>query len=154
MLRLSKLTDYGTVVMTYLARQPDRLHTAGEISGQIQVAIPTVSKLLKKLARQGLVISHRGAKGGYSLARPADAITVVELLDALEGPVGLTECGTSIGTCAQESSCSVRANWQRINVAVREALGGVTLAELAEPNPTWQVVHPPISKRHANSLST
>jgi FeS assembly SUF system regulator len=156
MLRLSKLTDYGTVVMTYLARETERLHTAGEIAGQIHVATPTVAKLLKKLAREGLVASHRGVKGGYSLARPPSAISVVEILDALEGRVGLTECGTSVGTCAQESSCSVRTNWQRINEAVRQALAGVTLAEMAEPNPTWHFISPPVrrSARRDNTLST
>ncbi|MBI3899607.1 MAG: SUF system Fe-S cluster assembly regulator [Gammaproteobacteria bacterium] len=133
MLRLSKLTDYGTVVMTYLARESARLHAASEIATEIQIAAPTVSKILKRLAREGLVVSHRGAKGGYSLARPAREISVVEIIDALEGRVGLTECGTSEGLCSQESSCSIRTNWQSINLAVRHALAGVTLAEMAEP---------------------
>lgn len=149
MLRMSKLTDYGTVVMTFLARESDRLHAASEIAGQIQVAAPTVSKILKILAREGLVVSHRGAKGGYSLARAAGEISMVEIIDALEGPVGLTECGSSPGLCEQESSCSVRANWQRINVAVRQALAGVTLAEMAQPT---YVVRPPVKPARAGAL--
>src|SRR5438045_5377729 len=140
MLRMSKLTDYGTVVMTYLAREKDRLHAVTEVAGAIRVAAPTVSKILKRLTREGLVVSHRGAKGGYSLARAPEKISVVEIIDALEGPLGLTECGSAPGLCVQESLCSVRANWQRINDAVRNALAGVTLAEMAEPE--LPSVHP------------
>lgn len=148
MLRMSKLTDYGTVVMTFLAREPDRVYAASEIAGRVQVTAPTVSKILKILAREGLVVSHRGVKGGYSLARPAAEISMVEIIDALEGPVGLTECGSSPGLCGQESSCSVRANWQRINVAVRQALAGVTLAEMAQPT---YVVSPPVKPVRAGA---
>lgn len=135
MLRISKLTDYGTVVMTYLAKESDRLHAVSEIATKIRVAAPTVSKILKQLAREDLVISHRGAKGGYSLARRPEQISMVEIIDALEGRVGLTECGSSPGLCVQESLCSIRTNWQRINGAVRDALAGVSLAEMAEPDP-------------------
>lgn len=134
MLRISKLTDYGTVVMTYLARENERLHAVSEIATEIRLAAPTVSKILKQLAREGLVVSHRGVKGGYALARRPEHISMVEIIDALEGRVGLTECGSSPGLCAQESGCSIRTNWQRINSAVREALAGVTLAEMAEPD--------------------
>lgn len=144
MLRMSKLTDYGTVVMTYLARESNRLHAASEIAAQIQVSAPTVSKILKMLAREGLVISHRGSKGGYNLARQPRDISMVEIIDALEGPVGLTECGSSPGLCVQEASCSIRGNWQHINTAVRQALAGVTLAQMAQP---VHIVSPPRSVR-------
>lgn len=133
MLRVSKLTDYGTVVMTYLARESEQLHSVTEIASAVRLAAPTVSKILKQLAREGLVVSHRGAKGGYSLARRPESISMVEIIDALEGRVGLTECGSSPGLCSQESACSIRTNWQRINSAVRGALAGVSLAEMAEP---------------------
>lgn len=142
MLRMSKLTDYGTVVMTYLARQDDKLHAASEIAADIRLAAPTVSKILKVLARAGLVISYRGAKGGYSLARRPVDISMVEIIDALEGPVALTECGSAPGLCIQEASCSIRANWQHINSAVRQALAGVTLAQMAQP---VHIVTPPRS---------
>lgn len=130
---MSKLTDYGTVVMTYLAKEPDRLHAVSEIAAHVSVGAATVSKVLKRLVQTGLVTSHRGAKGGYSLARPAGNISMVEIIDALEGPVSLTECGSSPGVCSQESSCSIRGNWQLINGAVRGALAGITLAEMAGP---------------------
>lgn len=135
MLRISKLTDYGTVVLTYLARERTRPCAVSEIAGAIQVAAPTVSKILKQLVREGLVVSQRGAKGGYALARPPEDISVVEVIDALEGRVGLTECGSEPGLCTVESQCSIRSNWQRINGAVRDALAGVSLAEMARPAP-------------------
>lgn len=119
--------------MTYLATESDRLHAASEIAAEIHLAAPTVSKILKMLAREGLVVSHRGPKGGYSLARRPSDISMVEIIDALEGPVGLTECGSNPGLCVQEASCSIRANWQHINAAVRQALAGVTLAQMAQP---------------------
>lgn len=133
MLRMSKLTDYGTVVMTYLASEPGRLHTAAEISARTRVAMPTVSKILKILVRHGLVHSHRGVKGGYTLARSAAEITMAEIIGAMEGPFGLTQCASSPGLCEQEPSCSVRANWQRVNQAIHQALEGVTLAEMIQP---------------------
>ena len=134
MLRMSKLTDYGTVVMTYLAREPDRVHNAAEVASNIHVPQATVSKILKVLARGNLLTPQRGAKGGYSLARRPAEITMADIIDAMEGrPVALTECSGSPGVCVQESSCSVRGNWQRINDAVRGALAGVTLEEMAQP---------------------
>lgn len=133
MLRLSKLTDYGIVVMTYLAREPDRLHAANEVATGTQVALPTVSKLLKHLSRGDLVLSVRGAKGGYRLARDAGDISVAQVVDVLEGPVALTECSTDTGNCSQASVCSIRVNFQRINGAIRGALDGVSLAELVGP---------------------
>lgn len=152
MLRMSKMTDYGTVILTYLAYQPGRLHAASEIAEQVRVALPTVSKVLKTLVHTGLVASHRGTKGGYALARPAEHITVAEILGALEGPIGLTECSSSPGQCIQETSCSVRGNWQRINLAIRKALEEVTLAEMVRPiKPQPVHVAPPKSLRRTNA---
>jgi FeS assembly SUF system regulator len=133
MLRLSKLTDYGTVIMTCMARSPGAVHTAREIADQIQVALPTVSKLLKRLAQGGLLQSYRGASGGYRLARLPDEITVAEIIKALEGPIGLTECSSSPGLCHQEPVCPVRPNWQTINRAILATLERVTLAEMVQP---------------------
>ncbi|MDQ3796801.1 MAG: SUF system Fe-S cluster assembly regulator [Pseudomonadota bacterium] len=133
MLRLSKLTDYGTVIMTYMARKPDALHTAREITDQIHVALPTVSKVLKLLAQEGLLRSYRGVNGGYSLSRAPDRISVAEIIKALEGPIGLTECSSSPGLCHQESVCPIRPNWLKINRAILATLEGITLAEMAQP---------------------
>lgn len=133
MLRVGKLTDYGTVVMTYLAREPEQMRSANDIAAELGLALPTVSKVLKALVHHGLLASHRGAKGGYTLAVPAEAISVAQIIAAIEGPIALTECSDTEGSCDQETGCSVRGNWQRINRAVREALENVSLAELARP---------------------
>lgn len=133
MLRLSKLGDYGTVIMAHMAREPLRVFSAPEIAAAIGVSLPTVSKLLKLLARDGLLISHRGTKGGYTLARSPDEISIVQIIDAVEGRIGMTECSVTAGLCAQESRCMARGSWLRINQVVRSALEGVRLAEFAQP---------------------
>jgi FeS assembly SUF system regulator len=138
MIRMSKLTDYGIVLLVQLAtfrRQgggtdPRASHNARELAEETHLPLPVVSKLLKILAREGILISHRGAKGGYSLARPPEELSVAEVIRVLEGPIALTECGVHPGQCAQETSCSVRAPWQRINEVIVGALREVTVAEL------------------------
>jgi FeS assembly SUF system regulator len=133
MFKLGKLTDYGTVVMTALAARPAALRNAHELATETHVAAPTVSKLLKQLAKSGLVESIRGAHGGYRLARSPDLITVAEVVSALEGPIALTQCSVHDGGCSIESHCGVRGNWRLINSAIRQALESVTLAQMAEP---------------------
>jgi FeS assembly SUF system regulator len=135
MLRLSKLTDYGTVLMTRMARESGRIHTAAELAAALGLGTATVSKLLKLLAGAGLLVSHRGAKGGYTLSRRPDEISVADVIHALEGPIAFTECSGATGTCVQEATCSIRGNWRLINEAVRQALEGVTLAQMARPAP-------------------
>jgi FeS assembly SUF system regulator len=138
MLRLSKLTDYGTVVMTHLAKARHRVLNVAEIASHLSLAAPTVSKILKALAREGLVASQRGVKGGYTLARSPEQITVAQIIRALEGPIALTECSSHPGVCSQELGCSIASNWQKINAAVHGALDSITLADLARP----AVLHP------------
>ena len=131
MLRISKLTDYGTVILARLAGRPERLWTAAEVAEATHIALPTVSKLLKKLQRSGLVMSTRGSHGGYQLAQPAGEITAARILDALEGPFAITECSGSHSTCGLESNCSVGHTWQKVNAAIRRALTDISLAQLA-----------------------
>jgi FeS assembly SUF system regulator len=131
MLRISKLTDYATVILARLAAQPGRRFTAAQLAGETHLAAPTVSKLLKQLHRQGLVNSTRGLRGGYLLSRPAAEINAAQILDALEGPVALTECAGSESHCCIESSCLVGSAWQRVNLAIRRSLQDITLLELA-----------------------
>jgi FeS assembly SUF system regulator len=131
MLRISKLTDYATVVLAALAEQPDQLRTAAALAGRTRIAAPTVSKLLKQLHRAGLLTSTRGLHGGYQLARAPAQITVAAILDALEGPIALTDCSGGHGQCGIEHNCRVAPVWQRLNAAIRRALSDVTLAELA-----------------------
>lgn len=131
MLRISKLTDYGTVILACLAQQPDRMLTATEVADRTKIGLPTVSKLLKKLQRAGLVVSTRGSHGGYQLSQPASEITAARILDALEGPFALTECSGEHSSCGIASSCRVGHTWQRVNAAIRRALTDVTLAQLS-----------------------
>jgi FeS assembly SUF system regulator len=131
MIRLGRLTDYGIVLMSHLAATDDGPHNARDLAAQTQLPLPAVSKLLKLLARAGLLTSSRGAKGGYALARPASEITVPQMIEALEGPIALTDCTLHAGACAQEPSCHVRTPWQQINRAVHDALARIRLCDLA-----------------------
>ncbi len=134
MFRISRLTDYGIVVMAHVAKCNDEdSHNARELAADTQLPAPVVSKILKSLTRAGLLVSQRGSKGGYSLARAPSEIPVVEMITALEGPVGITECTIHPGACAQESNCQVRDPWHRINGALHAALDKITLADLAKP---------------------
>src|SRR6516164_7431500 len=131
MLRISRLTDYATVLLATLAGEPQRVQTASSLAEQTRIAAPTVSKLLKQLQRAGLVTSTRGLHGGYQLARPAAEISAAAILDALEGPVALTDCSAGHGQCDIEQTCRVGRVWQRLNLAIRRSLQEVTLAQLA-----------------------
>ena len=131
---MTKQADYGIVLLTHMARDPERLYAASELSAETQLPMPTVSKVLKALSRGGLLDSHRGVKGGYALARPPREINVADMITALDGPIAFTECiDDAPGECSQEDICRLRANWQRINDAVRFALEGISLAELTHP---------------------
>ena len=148
MLRISKLTDYGTVLLAHLASNQATVRSAADVAAATGIALPTVSKLLKLLARADLVISTRGANGGYRLARAPHEITAADVIDALEGPVSITECSASDGDCEHEGMCSVGDAWQRINVAIRRALQDVTLNDLIRSNspvPTFRFAGLPIT---------
>jgi FeS assembly SUF system regulator len=131
MLRISRLTDYATVLLAALAGEPERVQTAASLAAQTHIAAPTVSKLLKQLQRAGLVSSTRGLHGGYQLARPATQISAAAIIDALEGPLALTDCAAGHGQCGIEETCRVSRVWQRLNLAMRRALYDVSLAQLA-----------------------
>jgi len=133
MLRVSKLTDYATVILTHIAHRPDAVHAASDITTDTGVALPTVSKILKLLAKENILISRRGAKGGYVLAKKASETNIAEIIMAIEGPISMTECTTDNGSCEQESSCEIKGNWNLINRAVYTALEAVTLADLLAP---------------------
>ena len=135
MLRVTKLTDYASVVLSVLAARPDEVLSATGLAEQAGLEVPTVAKVLKPLAQAGLVEAFRGVNGGYRLARDADAISLIEIVEAIEGPLGMTECSIHAGHCGIEHSCGVRANWRRINDVVADALRGVTLAEMLAPIP-------------------
>ncbi|MEN8259664.1 MAG: SUF system Fe-S cluster assembly regulator [Pseudomonadota bacterium] len=151
MLRLSKLTDYATVIMSYMAKNHGIVHAAAEISGATSIALPTVSKILKILVKAEVLISTRGAKGGYALAQSPDKITVARVISALEGPIALTECGISDDGCEQSDCCDIRGNWNRINDVIQRALESVTLADMIVSSPKGPVeVRVPVSSIYNN----
>lgn len=139
MLRISKLTDYGTVVMAFLARHPEEGYAAKEIAEQTRIGLPTVSKLLKLLAKSGLLIAQRGAKGGYSLATSPNNISLAQIVSALEGDIALTACGHGNGLCSVEAQCAIRSNWRTISEVIRETLDKISLAKMAHPIKPTQI---------------
>ena len=135
MLRLSKLADYAVVVLVRLSHDAP-CQTSPGIAAATRVPEPTVAKVLKALAGSGLVTSQRGARGGYRLAQPLSQISVAAVVTAIDGPIALTACveGSSAG-CEAECHCSVRGRWDLVNIAVREALSAITLADMAAATP-------------------
>jgi FeS assembly SUF system regulator len=133
MIRITKQTDYGIVLLTQMATQPERQYNAPDLAADAHLPLPMVSKILKLLTREGVLVSHRGVKGGYSLARHPQAVSMAEIIAALEGPIAITECVDEGGDCIHEQLCPVRSNWHRINDALHTALSGITLAEMVHP---------------------
>ncbi len=135
MIRFAKLTDYGLVLMTIMARDSvAAVHTARDLASESRLPLPTVSKVLKQLLQSGLLTSHRGIKGGYGLAKEPAEISVAEIVTAIEGPIALTECSTDItGICDLECSCPIKANQRIISQVMRGALQKVSLSDLARP---------------------
>jgi FeS assembly SUF system regulator len=132
MIRLSRLADYGIVLATCCARDPSKeTFTSRELALRTGLPLPTVGKILKALCRHGILASQRGPRGGYGLARTPENITIAQLIEALDGPIALTECNAAtVGLCDMENTCPVRSNWQIINRTVASALGHLTLSQM------------------------
>jgi FeS assembly SUF system regulator len=145
MLRLSKLTDYATVILSFMAKDNTHVHAAMEIAAMTGIAQPTVSKILKLLVNAGVLSSTRGAKGGYALARSPEKISVATVISALEGPIALTECSISNQGCEQASGCDISGNWSLINRTIHNALESVTLADLIRPVAIPEEVYVPVA---------
>ncbi|MDO9107259.1 MAG: SUF system Fe-S cluster assembly regulator [Methylovulum sp.] len=145
MLRLSKLTDYATVILSFMAKDKTRVCAAMEIASATGIALPTVSKILKALVNAKVLMSTRGAKGGYALARAPENISIAAIISALEGPIALTECSISQQTCEQAAGCGIRANWHIINRTIHNALESVTLADLIRPVGLPEEVYIPVA---------
>jgi FeS assembly SUF system regulator len=145
-IRLSRMTDYGVVVMSQMSHH-DGTMTAPELAQATGLPVPTVSKLLKQLAKSGLVESHRGVHGGYSMARDLDDINAMEIIEALDGPVALTDCVDGAeDLCNVQSLCPMRGGWDKVNRAVRKALTEVSLAELCPPRVFLDPLDPSIAR--------
>ncbi len=132
MLRLTKLTDYGILLMTRMASSDKTLFAATELAERTRIPAPTVSKILQTLLHEGMLESIRGAKGGYRLARPADQINVRDIIAVFEGDIALTECNLDHAHCDQSEACATSNHWKRINQAVSQALESITLADMSE----------------------
>lgn len=146
MIRLNKLTDYAIVVMTTMAAPSGARYSAAQIAERTGVPVPTIAKLLKILTPAGLMVSARGATGGYALARAAEDITIADIITALDGPIAITSCVDGVeDSCSSESLCPMRGGWNKINKAINAALQSVTLADMMAP--AW--APPPVSERRA-----
>lgn len=145
MLRLGKLTDYATVILSFMAKSQVRVHAALEISTATGIALPTVSKILKSLLKAKVLSSVRGAKGGYALVQTPEKITVASVITALEGPISLTECSSTAHSCEQVSACQIGNNWRLVNDKIQQALESVTLADMMLPVKPLQEITVPVA---------
>lgn len=135
MLRITRLTDYAAVVLSVLAASPGEVLSASDIAEHAGLEPTTVSKVLKPLAQAGLVEGFRGAHGGYRLSRPAAEIRLIEVIEAMEGPLAVTDCSVDDSNCGLASSCGMRRNWRRVNDVIVQSLRGITLQDMLEPEP-------------------
>lgn len=133
MLRISKLTDYATLLLMHMARAPLHMYSARGLAERAGLPVPVVAKLLKLMAREGLLLSLRGAGGGYGLARSPERISMAQILAAVEGPLAVTECALGRGVCEMEKGCATRPHWQLIGHALQVALDAVSLADMVAP---------------------
>jgi Rrf2 family protein len=144
MLRLSKKADYALMAMKHLATRADAASaSAREIAEQYDIPVELMAKVLQRLARRGLLTSHQGTRGGYRLSRPAHAISVADVIQAIDGPLTVTACSTDAENCGQFAKCSVRDPLWRIKDRILLALSTCSLAEVAadaihEPAPAVQ----------------
>ena len=135
MIKLSRLTDYAVVILAAMARRDDDMTSASSLSAATSLPEPTVSKVLKMLAKDGIITSSRGANGGYALNRPPEQVMISDVIAAIEGPIALTACVEgSHESCAIEKSCMLRGRWNVVNAAIQTALDNVTLADMLRPD--------------------
>ncbi len=133
MIKISRLADYSTVIMNQMATHPEMRYSAAAIAEQTNIALPTVSKILKLLNEALLVHSTRGVNGGYELAKSAEEISVFEIIAAIDGLPAMTECSKQDYHCGHDQNCDLRSNWQVINKAIMQVLKSISLADLGRP---------------------
>ena len=148
MFRVTKLADYGVLMMAQFAASPHDTKCAKDIAESVGLPLPMAGKILKILAREGLLSSHRGSKGGYSLAHQPEEISVAAVIGALQGPIAVTECTDTVnGKCDRKQDCPMSANWHRINHAIREALEKISLIDMMQP-----MEQPMLDLHNANNM--
>lgn len=130
MLRVTKMTDYASMLLACLAQAPNAVHSASDLAEQTRLELSTVSKVLKPLSRAGLIAAFRGSQGGYRLAKPAADISLFEVVEAMEGRLEMTECSGAHSHCEHETHCGMQKHWRKINDVIADALKSVSIAEL------------------------
>lgn len=136
MIRLSRLTDYAVALLSYMGKEgEEKLWAASTLSESSGLPMPTVAKVLKLLAKSGLITAQRGAAGGYKLARAMAGISVAEVIEAMDGPIAITDCaeGSQHENCSIQTICPLSQGWNRVNIAVRDTLKKVSLVEMLSP---------------------
>ena len=133
MLRVTRLTDYATLLMTVLASAPEAVHPAAALAERTRLEPTTVSKVLKALAQAGLIEGLRGVNGGYRLALAPAQISLFEIVEAIEGRLEMTECSGAHSRCEHEPHCGLAPHWRRVNDVIADTLRGMTLAQMLEP---------------------
>ena len=130
MLRISKIADYAVIVIAAIAKTTSASYTGQQLADSTHIALPTVRKVLKLLANADLLTSTRGVNGGYALARPAQSITLIDVITAIDGPIAITECCHTEKDCDRQACCTARSNWQTINHAIHTILKSVTIDQM------------------------
>ena len=158
MLKISRMGDYAIVLLTAMSRactaKPDRNCNARDLAVETGLGQPTVGKLLKTLASADLLVSQQGRHGGYHLARDPEQITLAQIIEAVDGPIAMTDCFRPDHDCGMEDSCTIRPHWQMINASVRRLLDATTLADLIMPVgqvPVWYSARPESTGTHKAS---
>lgn len=151
-MKLSRLTDYAVVLLSFLAKSAKGPQSASALAEDTGIPAPTVAKLMKLLSKADLVTATRGVSGGYALVGEAEAISVADIIAAIEGPIALTACvEESEDDCAVESTCGVAGNWESVNTAVRAALDKVKLNDMA---PDWRTMFPEVKEQTKERLTS
>lgn len=140
MLRISKMTDYGVVVLNKMVDAGAVRLSTEDLVQATKLAVPTIRRVMKALSDGGLVIAQRGAKGGYRLARAAEQIRIIDVVQAFEGPVSLTECTSDDVQCEIMDSCTLSSNWNGINQLLVQVLSSISLQDLRNPKRQEQLI--------------
>jgi FeS assembly SUF system regulator len=133
MIKISRLADYGLIILNYLVAQPQLCYSAAVLAERTGIALPTVSKVLKLLNEAQVISSSRGPSGGYRLIKDPQQINLAEIIAAVDGVPALTECCQIDNGCIHDARCALRSNWQLINRVIINALSQFTLADLKQP---------------------
>jgi FeS assembly SUF system regulator len=133
MLKIGKMTDYAMLILCALAKEPETLMSASMLAERLHLSVPTVSKILKILGDSSLVVSQRGAEGGYRLSRDAARVSVADVIEAMEGGLAVTECCESTELCSLGSMCAMKDNWVKINGVIKSLLSRLSILDMVGP---------------------